>query len=315
VRSFLPPNPPTSADHNDKVAVRIGEASHPGPRSRKLRNLDQHVPVWTCNIQGPKHSWTLQQLLQTQEQAPQIVLLQECSFSQAEWTTFQKTCWSLGYRSFFSGAQSTVNRHHGGAAVLVKSSLPCRPAWSQTHKGGSAQAVWVGSTLVISTYLAPNSDAETVSAAVAQTVHSLAPRHRFILGGDYNATPEENPFLHFLIPREFRIHATQTPTRWQGNRDIDYYISNLEPTEVETLPDVVADHKIAKTFFDLSTEPVLGFQQANIPRILPKDPEVAERIQIKLAQLWPQFSTQLPERWSVNADQDWQMLSQTFFKP
>jgi hypothetical protein len=154
-----------------------------------------------------------------------------------------------------------------------------------------------------------------VSAAVAQTVHSLAPRHRFILGGDYNATPEENPFLHFLIPREFRIHATQTPRRWQGNRDIDYYISNLEPTEVETLPDVVADHKIVKTFFDLSTEPVLGFQQANIPRILPKDPEVAERIQIKLAQLWPQFSTQLPERWSVNVDQDWQMLSQTFFKP
>ena len=77
-------------DHNDKVAVRIGEASHPGPRSRKLRNLDQHVSVWTCNTQGPKQSWTLQQLLQTQEQAPQIVLLQECSFSQAEWTHFKK---------------------------------------------------------------------------------------------------------------------------------------------------------------------------------------------------------------------------------
>ena len=182
-------------DHNDKVAVRIGEASHPGPRSRKLRNLDQHVSVWTCNTQGPKQSWTLQQLLQTQEQAPQIVLLQECSFSQAEWTTFQKTCWSVGYRSFFSGAQSTVNRHYGGAAVLVKSSLPCRPAWSHTHKGGSAQAVWVGSTLVISTYLAPNSDAETVSAAVAQTVHSLAPRHRFILGGITMPHPKRIPFF------------------------------------------------------------------------------------------------------------------------
>ena len=103
-----------------------------------------------------------------------------------------------GVQKFFLRAQSTVNRHYGGAAVLVKSSLPCRPAWSHTHKGGSAQAVWVGSTLVISTYLAPNSDAETVSAAVAQTVHSLGSKTSFYFGGDYNATPEEESLSSFL---------------------------------------------------------------------------------------------------------------------
>ena len=302
-------------NHDDKVGARIGEASHPGPRSRQSRSLLTKSCMWSCNTQGARKAWTLLDIIQHSKSKPQeVILLQESSFAPAEWNTFQRSCLKVGYRGFFSGASNPTNRNHGGAAVLVHSSLPCRPAWSFVDKGGSAQAVWLGPILVVSTYLAPSSEAETVSAAVAQTVHALAPGQQFILGGDFNATPNENPFNHLLIPRQFQIHASQTPTRWDANRCIDYYIGNCTLRPVTLLPDVVADHKIVATHFQNSVNRAVTYQQANVARILPKNAEETQLIQAKVAQLWPTLSPNLPQQWSEHLDQDWQQISDLCFR-
>ena len=120
--------------------------------------------MWSCNIQGARKAWGPLDIVQHRKTKLQVILLQKVFFTPAEWNTFQRSCWNVGYRCFFSGAPNATNRNHGGAAVPVHSSLPCRPAWSFADRGEGAQAVWLGPLLVVSIYLALGSEVETVSA-------------------------------------------------------------------------------------------------------------------------------------------------------
>ena len=81
------------------------------------------------------------------------------------------------------GSSQAPIRIHGGAAVLIRKSLPCRPAWSYTSEWGAAQLVWLGGCLIGSLYLAPNPDSIQVCEEVTQAMQSIRPHDTWLLGG------------------------------------------------------------------------------------------------------------------------------------
>lgn len=158
VKAYFPKRPKRatkSARLSPWTAVRIGEAQNPGPR-RRIRHQDT-LKVWTFNCGGAKQAWALWNHIGSKT-APQIIFLQETAFKKHEWISYQKVALRNGYHAFFSGSHeiSGTRQASGGATVLVRASLPVRPAWHCTSKGGAAQAVWVAGRLMVSVYLAPN---------------------------------------------------------------------------------------------------------------------------------------------------------------
>ena len=86
--------------HDPHKGVRVGEASHPGPRVRKQRPL-RGVRLWACNTQGVPGPYHCVQHL-TKERL-QILALQEASFQPNELTVFEATVAKHDYLAYHSG--------------------------------------------------------------------------------------------------------------------------------------------------------------------------------------------------------------------
>ena len=116
---------------------------------------------------------------------PDVVFLQEASFKDPEWPSFQRRVDRDGFHSFFSGANTKVDGQdkHAGTAILVKKNLVVRPAWKLCHVGGSAQAVWLGGKLLISLYLAPTFESQEVFALTVAKLFSLPQGTQWVMGG------------------------------------------------------------------------------------------------------------------------------------
>ena len=194
------------------LGIRIGEAQNPGPH-RRIRHQDT-LKVWTFNCGGAKQAWALWNHIGSKT-APQIIFLQETAFKKHEWISYQKVALRNGYHAFFSGSHeiSGTRQASGGATVLVRASLPVRPAWHCTSKGGAAQAVWVAGRLMVSVYLAPNFASREIFQDVSAKILSLPPDQQWFMGGDFNATPQECPFRYSLQTVRLEFNASGCATR------------------------------------------------------------------------------------------------------
>ena len=232
-----------------------------------------------------------------------MVFLQETNFSDNEWRSF-KVAFRNGFHAFFSG----IVGRSGGAAALVKTQLPVRPAWSCKGAGGAACAVWIEGKFFTSIYFAPNQDSHDI---FCQTVEKLqaVPQAQWILGGDFNATPDENPFQHVMARLEFG--TTGESTRWEGHRNVDYFLSN-QPLEIPTLQDIkLADLKVVSMLLPSSLKRESGFEISPCVRLPPFQGHKS-LWEATLTRVWNSERASLPEQWSGNIDADWELLSSSF---
>ena len=179
--------------------------------------------------------------------APQIIFLQETAFKKHEWISYQKVALRNGYHAFFSGSHeiSGTRQASGGATVLVRASLPVRPAWHCTSKGGAAQAVWVAGRLMVSVYLAPNFASRENFQDVSAKILSLPPEQQWFMGGDFNATPQECPFRYSLQTVHLEFNASGCATRcFHGTP--------------ETPAIVLSDHKVQELKLEFSAPAMLS---------------------------------------------------------
>ena len=107
-----------------------------------------------------------------------------------------------------------------------------------------AQAVWVNGTLCFSAYLAPRPEARRIADEIASVVLSLPCKHQWIIGGDFNVLPENNPLTESLTEAGGTIVAPVEPTRWEGNRVIDYFFANSDVHRALALDLRLSDHKV-----------------------------------------------------------------------
>ena len=87
--------------------------------------------------------------------------------------------------------------------------------------GGSAQAFWLGGKLLVSLYLAPTFESQEVFALTVAKLFSLPQGTQWVMGGDFNATPEECPFRYVFGAEAFEILASGKP-RGGMERDVLY---------------------------------------------------------------------------------------------
>ena len=100
--------------------------------------------------------------------------------------------------------------------VLVKTRFKSSPAWDHHAKGGAAQAVWIEGTLVVSCYLAPVAESSEVADEVAAVISSVS-HQKWLVGGDFNCLPNENPLPAQLNGEVLRPNVS---TRWASERCI-----------------------------------------------------------------------------------------------
>lgn len=79
--------------------------------------------------------------------------------------------------------------------------------------------------LLISAYLAPVFESHEVFENIVAKLFSLPRDTHWIMGGDFNATPQECPFGFVFGSDNFEILAIGLPARWNGTRWIDYSLS------------------------------------------------------------------------------------------
>ena len=270
---------PSQADPKSEAkrglnGVRMGEASHPGPRSRRLGRQKMaclHPGIWTINTGGAPKAWQLFEAFDTavSPHRPDIVTIQEAAFNESEFAAYSATARKHGYHTYFSGATTTANgaRMQGGAMILVKRHLPSRMVWCHATPDGAAVAAWVGHLMVFSTYLPPKPEAIEIVEAVTATIAGLPAHQIWLMGADFNAIPDENPFLHTLHTLGCHVSHPACPTRWTGHRCLDYFVGNTVVQDVHALSFKVADHLIVTGHLDLNFRKADAFELAPVPRI------------------------------------------------
>jgi hypothetical protein len=287
-----------------------GIQPHPGPRSRRgsQQRRQAGTTMWSLNVGGGVGTWRVLDTLS--HYRPDVVLLQETALQGSEAAGFQTHARKVGYHSYFSGAQLQAHRPHGGAMVLVKTSLCSRPAWSFTDKGGAAQAVWVNGALLTSVYLAPVPESSQVVDEVAAVVLSLPVAQQWALGGDFNCLPAENPFHLSLDGLGGCASFPPNPTRWDGHRCIDYFLGTLAFVQVHTLPDKLSDHTIVQATWTEVTAQHTPYALSKYP-VLPAPQVPEDQWQAMVGQHWA-ARTRHPQ--SDSLDAVWRQLNYDLFQ-
>ena len=197
--------------------------------------------MWTWNAGGAKGTWASLNVIAAHK--PQMVFLQETGMRKPEAEGFVSIAQKQGYNGYFAEAKSDSARAHGGAMLVVKKTLHSRSAWAHAARGGAAVAAFIGGVLLISAYLAPVPEATEMANEVAAVVLSVPRSTRWCIAGDFNLTPESNTLQEALAGLGTSVTFPQGPTRWDGDRCIDYYISNFPLQNVRTLQYKLSDHK------------------------------------------------------------------------
>ena len=286
------------------VLVRPVTPDHVRPRPKACVDLR----LFGRATGGAPKTWTL--LTHVKTHCPNVVFLQEVAWDTREWVAFSKAAARAGYTSFFSGTPNMARK--GGAAVLIRKHLPSRPAWRFADDGGAAQLIWAGGYFLGSIYLAPNYEPAACDEISARLL-ALASQYAWLLGGDFNAEPQENPFCHSLDELGCNLFSPCSPTRWEGQRCIDYFVGNHSWSQPEVLEHKVADHKVVQLHGALQVPHVTAWKLAPVAKL----PTLAQLNVAKDAwfqkvdQTWGKHVRPAP--WTDDVTADWSDLSQRIF--
>ena len=296
-------------NHKRKKLVFDGIERQPGPSSGCTNPDRTYTSLWTINCGGAKGAW--QVVNHELSNGPPLMLLQETALSEHEARSYGAAAFKQGYHAYFSGCERTSRREHGGAMILAKTSLKSASAWAFKDRGGAAQAVWLNGVLVISVYLAPVPESWKVVDEVAALVFSLSPEQSWLLGGDFNCLPSENPFSNTLSGLGGQLFQPNCPTRWNSDRCIDYYFTNMQLVPARTLEKKVADHKIVASAWQ-HVMPQVADYVVRTPPVLPQLQDVSPEAWTQaINAAWAKRRSDLSLDGEV--DQVWDTLNSAFF--
>eukprot|EP00435_Cladocopium_sp_Y103_P054628 s307_g17.t2 len=135
----------------------------------------------------------------------------------------------------------------------------------------------------------------------------------WIAGGDYNMTPQENAFPMLLTGRCFEFAASGQPTRWQGNRCIDYFMSNMAHGTPTTPALVLADHMLQSLKLRFDVKRVTRYEIAPCPQI-PVYEGSSRSWNAAVEKHWKAAKRNLPDFGNQPMDEDWAALSKALFE-
>ena len=157
-----------------------------------------------------------------------VVCLQEVSMRPTETTGFLKMASGLGYAGYAQGSIGNLGGS-GGLVTLVRRNTPQRPSWGSSLGNAEVLGVWVAGWLVTNMYAHPNEEGPAqagrllLDSFIAERVARSQP---WILMGDHNELPGDSSVMSVAQALGGAYHGTGQPTRWEGNREIDWAVCN-----------------------------------------------------------------------------------------
>ena len=253
---------------------RIGEASNPGP-----------FRITSMNVGGAPGCWrALEHFASTQTD---VLVLQESRMKPNEWTSFLRKASSLGFIGYAQHGPCRRNKGchqpciNGGVAVLARKKLHHVQFFSAAKENSQLLVVAVAGLHVCAAYAPPDRGRALADLTSLTEYFVSNPNHHaqpFLFAGDFNEEAGDCQLVKFLAPYCGHVLASGRPTRWQGQREVDYFVTNrphhLSPVVVELVQ--LSDHvPVSVTWCPPSSESFKGIltqtQDFSIPSGLSSD--------------------------------------------
>jgi hypothetical protein len=196
---------------------------HPGPSLRTV----------TLNCGGLSGSWrAVKEFLPSANM--DVLFLQEIWASTPEVQSLRRFVSKHGFR--FSHAPGSIvsvsgsaPRQRGGVALLVRNCLRARPAWSWSGTDSQFVGVWVDGWLLASVYACPGHDDVPVFDLLEALIPWMAQvpmTQPWLISGDFNELVPTSKLREGLTAFGGVSVSVEKPTRWEGDRCIDWAITN-----------------------------------------------------------------------------------------
>ena len=176
--------------------------------------------------------------------------LQETSLKPSGREPFRAAARRQGFRWYELEGYQGRFRGHRGVGILVRHDLRSRECGRWKEHDAQALAVLVEGVFLVSLYHAGESDAHSVFSELLHFLSGAASGAPWLVAGDFNSQPHESPFCDWLLQDGAHLKAVKDaqgsllPTRYQGDRCIDYGISShADSVQVEGFFETrIADH-------------------------------------------------------------------------
>ena len=244
-----------------------GVEPHPGPlrdsdsgsqRTKILRReRHQQLTLWQVNIRSYNQRGK-DVLTMAAEDNVAVVMMQETRLSDAEAAAVTRSIkqdWQLHHQA---------GKSAGGVAIAVRAGLPSAKVKGEANDYGEWLQVAIQGANVLSVYRRPGCTQDQMGEWNDSLCQQLATTAGpWIAAGDYNEDPREDAlnviapslFAHIeYVPTASVLNEndsedeipTPEPTRWQGNRGIDWAMVKDMATEHSLRAHKFADHKVVE---------------------------------------------------------------------
>lgn len=202
------------------LGVRVGEARHPGP----LRPHRKCPRILCFNSGGAPGAWRLLNSVPTAD----IIAIQECNMSEAEWKAFAYCAVRQNYKAYYlagprSPDQWGNQRTLGGVAFMTRKSVYHTFAGQESFWGVQSIGLWVAGTLIINCYSPPGHDAVTPELFNAWWAQLSLDHKSWLVVGDFNGDPDNTEAGKFLSLHGGSLLGDPSKgSRWKSERFIDW---------------------------------------------------------------------------------------------
>ncbi len=203
--------------------------ANPGPDSCTPASRPSIISLNTQ--QGAAGLWKTLKLMQTDQ--VHVAMVQEFVMTSKELNAFRNFAFRKGFRFFGQPGSHPEGRPSRGAGILVHKQLSRHLLKQWEDRECQAIAVNVHGMSIISAYFACKGQGPTVPQEILQFITSTLLNQAWIMAGDFNAGPQEQDLIQLLCQEKAQVlavvgtHHELLPTRFEGQRCIDYFISNV----------------------------------------------------------------------------------------
>lgn len=223
-------------------------------RNHTVRASNGNISCVCINAEGRNKTWEFTRVYT--DLRYDMIFIQEIAMNEDYHVAFVGQAHNWGYQAFLTNCKEITKRDgqeslQGGVAVLVNRRWKARRASSHISEDGENVLVGIGCAIVGSVYSRPRRLDGDLEESLRRDIFAEDSRRAWMLAGDWNLECQENIYQEALAERGAYITQTRetdgepTPTRWRGERAVDYTISN-RPRNIKHMrtDDVkLSDHK------------------------------------------------------------------------
>ena len=152
----------------------------------------------------------------------------------------------LGFQAFAS-TTITKGMRKRGCLTLVSLQIPSRMIDEFcTERGYAALAIIVDDILMVNSYCPPSpTDLESHAISMEEMLIRINWNGDRLFCGDFNQEPHEAWIVTISVQFDCNVPPCNTScSRWDGNRLIDFFVTNIRGLHIEALEHRISDHKI-----------------------------------------------------------------------